>query len=489
MKKASIFSQANKVMMTCHIILNMVLFVAYVVEFLKGSKSLGFTLLFSALTLIPSGIDLLLYRMNSENRIMKHFIPISFALLNTIAMFTSDSKLTFTYAIVIMITMMLYLDPKYGLLTGILTVVVNAADTAYKFMTGVNTMDDMADVEIRIALLIVITIFIYIITKKINDMNNEKQELITAEKEKTEEMLGEILALSEDMSAAIDEVDTNMSSLAESTHMMETAISEVSQGNHETAESIQSQSANTTDIQQMINSIKDIGDRVMTGMDQTLTDVNYSQESMRELERLAKNSDHANETVVELVTKLREQTAKMSDITGMITSVANSTGILALNASIEAARAGESGKGFAVVATNVSDLAEQTKGAAADISRLINDVLRELDNVVSAVNVLSDSTAKEDEKIDELNAKLSGISEMASAMTGEIHSMEDMLVELSNSNEDIVNQIQTISAVTEEVTARSEQTAEACQENSRIVDEVTRLAGALSEQARKLKRS
>ena len=487
MKKRSIMSQANQVMMICHIVLNTVLFVAYWGEFFKGTKTLGFTLIFSALTVLPSVADVIFYRMNNESVILKHFIPISFALLNTVAMFTSESKLTFTYAIVIMICMMLYLDQKYGLLTGILTVIVNTIDTIYKFTTGVNTSDDMADVEIRIALLVVLTIFIYVITKKINDMNNEKQQVIVDEKEKTQGMLDTILDLSNNMTSAISEVDENMRSLAESTHMMETAIGEVSKGNHETADSIQSQSEHTSDIQSMIDSIKQIGDRLMGGMEQTLSDVANGHDNMEALSKLAMNSNKANDTVVELVTALKEQTAKMNDITDMITSVANSTGILALNASIEAARAGEAGKGFAVVATNVSDLAEQTKGAAANISELIFDVLKELDNVVSAVGVLSESTAEEDVKINELKANLSAINDMTNSMTIEMRDMEDKLQALAESNEEIVNQIQTISAVTEEVTARSEQTAEACSQNSRIVDTVTKLADDLNDGATKLK--
>jgi methyl-accepting chemotaxis protein len=55
----------------------------------------------------------------------------------------------------------------------------------------------------------------------------------------------------------------------------------------------------------------------------------------------------------------------------LLNDIADQTALLALNAAIEAARAGESGRGFAVVADEVRRLAERSKAAAAQISKLV----------------------------------------------------------------------------------------------------------------------
>jgi methyl-accepting chemotaxis protein len=72
-------------------------------------------------------------------------------------------------------------------------------------------------------------------------------------------------------------------------------------------------------------------------------------------------------------------------ITGFIASIrelADMTNLLALNAAIEAARAGKHGKGFAVVADEVRRLAEQSATAALEAGELVQDIHRQVGEVV-----------------------------------------------------------------------------------------------------------
>ena len=82
----------------------------------------------------------------------------------------------------------------------------------------------------------------------------------------------------------------------------------------------------------------------------------------------------------EVIHKLAQDTQNVNQILDVITSIAEQTNLLALNAAIEAARAGEQGRGFAVVADEVRELASRTSKSTTEIRELLN----ELTNAASA---------------------------------------------------------------------------------------------------------
>jgi methyl-accepting chemotaxis protein len=82
---------------------------------------------------------------------------------------------------------------------------------------------------------------------------------------------------------------------------------------------------------------------------------------------------------------LRDATSVIDDFVGVISEIATQTNLLALNAAIEAARAGSAGRGFAVVAHEVRVLAEQSAGAADQVTDSVKRIRARIASTSSAV--------------------------------------------------------------------------------------------------------
>ncbi|MES2831593.1 MAG: methyl-accepting chemotaxis protein [Pseudomonadota bacterium] len=110
--------------------------------------------------------------------------------------------------------------------------------------------------------------------------------------------------------------------------------------------------------------------------------------------------------VVQTMKGINEASRKISDIIGVIDSIAFQTNILALNAAVEAARAGEQGRGFAVVASEVRSLAGRSAEAAKEIKSLIN----------ASVERVSQGTLLVDQAGVTMSEVVSGIGRVADIM-------------------------------------------------------------------------
>ena len=87
--------------------------------------------------------------------------------------------------------------------------------------------------------------------------------------------------------------------------------------------------------------------------------------------RVAEAGGQTVHEVIHTMENISSSSRKISEIIGVMDTIAFQTNILALNAAVEAARAGEQGRGFAVVAGEVRTLAQNSAAAAKEIKQLI----------------------------------------------------------------------------------------------------------------------
>lgn len=173
--------------------------------------------------------------------------------------------------------------------------------------------------------------------------------------------LGRLLGSLRDMQAALLRVVSNVRRGSDN---LAAASAEIAQGNDDLSSRTESQASA---LEQTAASMEELSSTVARNAD-----------NAHEANQLAMNASTVTaqcgeviNQVVETMKGINDSSRQISDITGVIDSIAFQTNILALNAAVEAARAGEQGRGFAVVASEVRSLAGRSADAAREIKKLI----------------------------------------------------------------------------------------------------------------------
>ena len=177
--------------------------------------------------------------------------------------------------------------------------------------------------------------------------------------------LGDTTSLMAQLDAMQKSLARLVTHVRQGSEMLETASSEIAQGNHDLSARTENQASAL--------------EETAASMEQLSATVKQNADSASKANQLAMNASMVAHTggevvaqVVDTMKGINNSSRKISDIIAVIDGIAFQTNILALNAAVEAARAGEQGRGFAVVASEVRMLASRSAQAAKEIKLLIN---------------------------------------------------------------------------------------------------------------------
>ncbi len=479
----------NKTAMIGIVTMNIVLALAYLVEVVKGARTIGSYAIVAALCIVPSILAVIVYARKKESVLIRYICTVGFALLYGYVMFTTPSDLPFCYVLVAFAIIIVYADVKLSVSLGVYALMVNIIRIIQRAVAGTLLDAELTNAEIIVACILLTLVFtIMACTKiaKINDANIEKAE---AQNEQTEGLLNVVLNIAESLTENIGVASRETDSLEEAIDATRRAMEELTAGTNDTVNAITEQQEHTDKINSRILDVGANVNAIMAEIKTAEENLENGNVVMNDLLAQVKVSEEASTLVAGEMKELKEYAGKMQDIMGLISSVANQTGMLALNASIEAARAGEAGRGFAVVASEISSLASQTNSATTDINKLIENIANSVQEVTNAIDKLLESNRMQSEYVDSTASNFEEIHNSTQRIVTQTDELKVVVDEVTIANNQVMERIENVSAITEEVTASASETLENCNLNLKSVEKMTEIMKILGSGAEELSKN
>ncbi len=184
-------------------------------------------------------------------------------------------------------------------------------------------------------------------------------------------------------------------------------------------------------------------------------------------------------TIANSIENTDQNSKQIMDVLSFLTSIADQTNLLSLNASIEAARAGEHGKGFAVVSNEIKKLADQSGKSSKRIEGIVHSLLLDISSMVKVMEEVEQTVRDQSDYVGKATASFKEIADIVTASsmaTEQINIAENNIEEKKQS---AIDNIQLLSAITEENSAVSEQVSAAMQEQVAAFEEIANASNEL----------
>lgn len=277
-------------------------------------------------------------------------------------------------------------------------------------------------------------------------------------------IVGKIRNSSDTMSSNSYELNDTSSQTLAANNEISKAVEDVAEGSTGMAASISKINENllemsneTKDINESVNEIRNQTTAVQDSskiMNDKIKSMQDSSHKMDEgISAISKRIETVNTTV-----------DKVSNIVSVIEEISSETNLLSLNASIEAARAGDAGKGFAVVAQEIRVLSDNTNTELENIKQIISSLVEECRYCVQASGTIVEDNAKQKEEIKAVLDEFGSLDEQIQKTAEKADEIEELVTAMIELNDDITkssNSLTDVSAAnaaaTEEMNANIEE--------------------------------
>lgn len=273
--------------------------------------------------------------------------------------------------------------------------------------------------------------------------------------------------------AANNEISKAVEDVAEGSTGMAASISKINENLLEMSNETKDINASVDEIKNQTVAVQD-SSKIMNDKIKSMQDSSHKMDEG--ISAISKRIETVNTTV-----------DKVSNIVSVIEEISSETNLLSLNASIEAARAGDAGKGFAVVAQEIRVLSDNTNTELENIKQIISSLVEECRYCVQASGTIVEDNAKQKEEIKAVLDEFGSLDEQIQKTAEKADEIEELVTAMIELNDDITKSSNSLTDVSAANAAATEEMNANIEELNAMMHGVSEMAGQMNDESDGLK--
>ena len=277
-------------------------------------------------------------------------------------------------------------------------------------------------------------------------------------------IVGKIRNSSDTMSSNSYELNDTSSQTLAANNEISKAVEDVAEGSTGMAASISKINENLLEISNETKDINASVDEIKNQTTAVQDSSKIMNDKIKSMQDSSHKMDEGISAISKRIETVNTTVDKVSNIVSVIEEISSETNLLSLNASIEAARAGDAGKGFAVVAQEIRVLSDNTNTELENIKQIISSLVEECRYCVQASGTIVEDNAKQKEEIKAVLDEFGSLDEQIQKTAEKADEIEELVTAMIELNDDITkssNSLTDVSAAnaaaTEEMNANIEE--------------------------------
>ena len=300
-------------------------------------------------------------------------------------------------------------------------------------------------------------------------------------------IVGKIRNSSDTMSANSYELNDTSSQTLAANNEISKAVEDVAEGSTGMAASISKINENLLEMSNETKDINASVDEIKNQTVAVQDSSKIMNDKIKSMQDSSHKMDEGISAISKRIETVNTTVDKVSNIVSVIEEISSETNLLSLNASIEAARAGDAGKGFAVVAQEIRVLSDNTNTELENIKQIISSLVEECRYCVQASGTIVEDNAKQKEEIKAVLDEFGSLDEQIQKTAEKADEIEELVTAMIELNDDITKSSNSLTDVSAANAAATEEMNANIEELNAMMNGVSEMAGNMNDESDGLK--